>query len=228
VILRSALLSSLTLVGVACARGRNSTDTLAADTVASVPAAEALAPSATDTSRPQATAGDAVPARPGTTPPASTPARAGSGAPATPPASPTGSQPAAGADTARGIVAVVGSTPMTRVVLRPPVGPSITLAGPLAGEIGVASGADVWVRGRRAGERSFEVSGYAVRAVDGVSAVTGTLAADGDRLFVVSDDGRRHTIARPPAPLREHVGARVWVSGDLSGAITAYGILRRR
>jgi hypothetical protein len=116
--------------------------------------------------------------------------------------------------------------PITEVVLRPPGGRQITLTGPLAKEIGVASGADVWVRGRRVDARTIEVSSYAVRSVDGVPAITGTLTADGDRLVLVSDDGRRHPIARPPAPLREHVGARVWITGDLASTITAYGVLR--
>lgn len=156
------------------------------------------------------------------------PAAGGTGGPPAPPPSPSGAPPTAGSDTARGRVAVVGSTPITQVVLRPTAGRSITLIGPLADEIGSASGADVWVRGRRTGERSFEVASYAVRSVDGVPAVTGSLVADGSRLVLVSDDGRRHVIANPPASLREHVGARVWVSGDLATGITAYGVLRRR
>jgi hypothetical protein len=130
-------------------------------------------------------------------------------------------------DTARGRASVVGSTPITQVVLRPASGPSITLTGPLTDEIRAASGADVWVRGRRLSERSFEVAAYAVRSVDGVPAVTGTLRVEGGRLILVSDDGRSHTIANPPATLRDLAGGRVWVSGDLSTGITAYGILRR-
>jgi hypothetical protein len=125
-------------------------------------------------------------------------------------------------------VAVVGSTPITQVVLRPPTGQSITLTGALANEIRLASGADVWVRGRRVNERTFDVSSYAVRTVDGVPAVTGALTTDGDRLVLVDDAGRRHVVANPPASLREHVGARVWISGDLSTGLSAYGILRRR
>jgi hypothetical protein len=122
---------------------------------------------------------------------------------------------------------VVGSIPITQVVLRPSTGPSITLTGAMTDEIRAASGAEVWVRGRRVSERSFEVASYAVRSVDGVPAVTGTLRAEGDRIVLVSDDDRRHRIANPPATLRELVGGRVWVSGDLSTGITAYGILRR-
>jgi hypothetical protein len=117
--------------------------------------------------------------------------------------------------------------PITEVVLRPATGRPITLAGPLAAEIGVASGADVWVRGRRVDSRTIDVASYAVRSVDGVTAITGTLTVDGDRLVLVTDDGQRHPIARPPAPLRQHVGARVWITGDLGSTINAYGLLRR-
>jgi hypothetical protein len=135
--------------------------------------------------------------------------------------------PSQSSDTARGIVAVVGAIPITEVVLRPAGGQQIALTGPLAREIGVASGADVWVRGRRVDARTIDVAAYAVRSVDGVTAITGTLAADGDRLVLVTDDGRRHPIARPPEPLRQLVGARVWVSGDPSTTISTYGVLRR-
>jgi hypothetical protein len=133
-----------------------------------------------------------------------------------------------GTDTARGITAVVGSIPITRVVVRQAAGPSVTVTGPLAREIGVASGAEVWVRGRRVDDRTIEVTSYAVRSVDGVPAMTGTLAADGDRLVLIADDGRRRVIARPPAPLREHVGARVWITGDPTTTIASYGVLRPR
>src|SRR3712207_8852352 len=102
---------------------------------------------------------------------------------------------------------------LSRVVVRPAGGRAVAVSGPLAREIGAASGADVWVRGRRAADGSLEATSYAVRSVDGVTAVTGTLTADGDRLVLVTDDGRRHPIARPPAPLRAHVGARIWVTG---------------
>jgi Protein of unknown function (DUF5818) len=90
----------------------------------------------------------------------------------------------------------------------------------------VASGADVLVRGRRTADRTIEASSYEVRTVDGVTAITGTLTAEGDRLVLVTDAGRRYPIARPPAPLREHIGARVWVTGDPSTTIASYGVLR--
>lgn len=86
----------------------------------------------------------------------------------------------------------------------------------------------MWVRGRRVNERTFDVARYAVRTVDGVAAVTGTLTADGNRLVLVDDDGQRHVVANPPQSLRDLVGSRVWITGDLSTGIAAYGVLRRR
>ena len=219
----------LALAAAACARNgsRDAQDTSPAasaptvDTAASVPATSGATAAAQSEGRGGRSSADTRASAP--------PARSGSSAstrPAAPPGS--GSSTSAGSDTARGIVAVTGSTPVTQVVLRPPGARSIALTGPLASEIGVASGADVWVRGRRVNDRTFEVASYTVRSVDGVAATTGMLVADGDRLVLVGDDGRRHVIARPPAPLRDHVGARVWVSGDLGTTITAYGVLRPR
>jgi len=129
-------------------------------------------------------------------------------------------------DSARGIAAVVGSSPITSVVVRPTNGRAVTVTGPLAREIGVASGAEVSVRGRRAADGSLVATSYVVRSVDGIPAITGTVATDGDRLVLVTDDGRRHPIARPPAPLRQHVGARVCVTGDPASTIGSFGVLR--
>jgi hypothetical protein len=236
----SAVILALVLVTMAC--GRAASDERA-DTAGLTAGAAAVPGGGPPASVPAAATGESTtgaptgaergaagPQRPPPGSPSSTPPRGTGGARTPPPPAPPGGAPAAAAssDTARGIVAVVGAVPITSVVLRPAAGGQITLRGPLAREIGGASGADVWVRGRRVDARTIEVASYAVRSVDGVTAITGTLTADGDRLVLVTDDGRRHAIARPPAPLREHIGARVWISGDLGTAITAYGILRPR
>jgi hypothetical protein len=228
---RTAAVLLTTVVCVACARGgsedRSDTVGLAADSGQPTAGGDTATPTPA-VSDP----GTKLPAPVGgtSTAPSKAPPRRPSGTrpSGTPPPTPTVSPPAAGSDTARGIVAVVGAVPITEVVLRPATGRPITLTGPLAREIGVASGADVWVRGRRVDSRTIDVASYAVRSVDGVTAITGTLAADGDRLVLVTDDGRRHLIARPPAPLRQHVGARVWITGDLATTINAYGVLRPR
>jgi hypothetical protein len=216
---RLAAVLTAAMACVACARGGE--DRLDTTGLAATPPADSGAVSPVPA--PAQGTPDTSVRRPSPSLPAPRPS---GGASATPPAArPT--EPAS-SDTARGIVAVVGAVPITEVVLRQPNARSIRPTGSLAREIGVASGADVWVRGRRVDARTIDVASYAVRSVDGVTAITGTLAADGDRLVLVSDDGRRHPIARPPAPLREHVGARVWITGDLGTTINAYGVLRPR
>lgn len=132
-------------------------------------------------------------------------------------------------DTARGIVAVVGTSFESKVVLRGPEGRRpITLIGPQARVIGQLSGADVWVSGNRDPYGQIRVSRFVVRGVDGNPALDGTLIARGDRLLVVTRDGQQHAIANPPAALREHVGARVWVSGPVDRAMIAFGVIEER
>jgi hypothetical protein len=217
----------------ACARGggedRADSAGLTAGSLQPTTGGDALAPAASESSASRSPSGGGTPVTPPSEP-SKAPARRPSASqpPVTSPPSQRPSPPVAASDTARGIVAVVGAVPITEVVLRQPAGRPVTLTGPLAREIGVASGADVWVRGRRVNERTIDVASYEVRSVDGVTAITGTLTADGDRLVLVTEDGRRHAIARPPTPLRAHVGARVWITGDLGAAINAYGVLRPR
>lgn len=220
----TGLLVGVTTIVAACARGGGKVadsgqQATGGDTIAvSTPAESSASPTGSEpVSRPSSR----------DTSPSARPQRPADRVQSAPPPPARRPSPSEASDTARGIVAVVGAIPITEVVLRPPDGRQITLSGTLAREIGAASGADVWVRGRRVDARTIDVAAYAVRSVDGVTAITGTLTADGDRLVLVTDDGQRHPVARPPAPLRQHVGSRVWITGDLSKTITAYGVLRR-
>jgi hypothetical protein len=224
----SAILLTMVMSAGCTPSGGDDRDTAAGSGPGAAGGDTAAVPAAPESIAGQPPSGDrTAPSPSGGTASTPPPRRAADRTPSTPAPPPVRRPPpAAEADTARGIAAVVGAVPITQVVLRPPGGRSITLTGPLAREIGVASGADVWVSGRRIDARTFEVASYAVRSVDGVTAITGTLVADGDRLVLVADDGRRHPIARPPAPLRAHVGARVWITGDLGTTINAYGVLR--
>jgi hypothetical protein len=154
-----------------------------------------------------------------TRPAAPAPAPGGRTAPpATPAAEP------AQEDTVRGIVAEVGSVPITSIVVRPAGGRSVTMLGSLAKEIGRAAGAEVWVSGHRTPE-GLHAMRYAVRAVDGEPAVDGVLASEDGGLVLVTAGGRRR-IVRPPQALRGMVGARVWLVGPIDGGITSYGVLR--
>ena len=115
-----------------------------------------------------------------------------------------------------------------RVVIRPPGGRAVTLAGPQASLVGRTSGADVWVAGAPSEGGTFTVSEFAVRSVDGVAALDGTLTSEGNGLVLITADGKRHVVANPPDALRQHVGGRVWISGNLSQGPVAYGIIQEK
>ena len=137
---------------------------------------------------------------------------------------PRAASPAA-ADTARGIVAVVGSDRNTQVVLKlEPTAPYLTLTGPQTDALRRTMGADVWVTGTRK-DNSLEVSSFVVRTVDGVPALDGRVAADGDKLYLVTPEGVRRLIVHPPPPLRSHIGARVWITGALDRDPVAFGLI---
>lgn len=214
-----AVLSALVAALAACSANQSrGEDSAVADTAPALSAASDSvgplppAPAAGSPAAPSA------PQSPGATPATSAPRR-----PMTTPSSPGASQRPA-ADTVRGTIAVVGSFPVTSVVVRPAGGRDVTITGPLAREIRRAAGADVWISGTRTAE-GIEAGRYVVRAVDGDAVVDGTVALEGDRLVLVTPQGRR-PIARPPEALRGMVGARVWLVGPLDGTIASYGVLR--
>ena len=219
-LLRSqAVLSALVAALAACsANPSRGDDSAVADTAPVLPATF-------DTTGPvpATPAGDSS-EKPGTPPATGAVPRASDPGRTTPAVSSPGASPRTAADTVRGTVAVVGSFPVTSVVVRPPGGRDVTITGPLAREIRRAAGAEVWISGTRTAE-GVEASRYAVRRVDGDAVADGTLALEGDRMVLVTPNGR-HPIARPPQALRDMVGARVWLVGPLDGTIASYGVLR--
>ncbi len=147
------------------------------------------------------------------------------GRPSEHPAAVPATDGAAPADTARGTVAVVGSTPFTRVVLKLGGGrPDLVLTGSATGALRRTSGAEVWVSGTRT-DRAFAVTEFRVRAVDGQPAIDGRLALDDTVLVLVTADGARHTVSRPPQVLRGLVGARVWLTGSLDQGPLVWGVI---
>ena len=131
-------------------------------------------------------------------------------------------------DSVRGIISVVGTSFDSHVIVRPTSGRAVTLIGPHARTVGRLSGADVWVTGTRDEHGQLTVGRFAVRTVDGLPAMDGTLIARGDRLFLVTRDGKQHAIANPPAALRDHLGARVWLTGPLDRGPITFGIIEER
>ncbi len=171
-----------------------------------------------------------APAPVATTPPAGVPASSAkpSAHPVTSPGAP--GQAAAAADTLRGIVAVVGSAVDEHVVVRPNGGgPAVTVLGREAPALGRLSGAEVWIAGTPAPMRGFTASRFLVRSVDGAAAIDGTLARRSSGYVIVTTaGGAERSLAKPPAALVTHVGARVWITGSLDTGALAFGVISER
>jgi len=212
-------LTAFLLAGAACARQPESRDgeagaqasagdtgapALPADTLGGSSAATtsggADAPGAADSARP-----------PATRPPAER---------TTP-----GAQRDASAATLRGTVRVVGSSPLTRVSLRPADGSAaVVLSGDTAA-LRRAAALEVEVRGRPGADgREFAVERFTVLAANGEPALDGIVRRDGEALALETAGGRVR-LGNPPAELRDQVGARVWVGGDPATGPNPYGVL---
>jgi hypothetical protein len=121
------------------------------------------------------------------------------------------------------VIAVVGSDPMTRVIMRAGRGSSLNLTGPHEAALARLARMEVWITGRPIGS-DFSVSAFAVRAVDGVPAVDGILTERNGALSVVPSDRRAVAIDSPPTALHAHVGERVWVT-LAAGQVQSFGVI---
>lgn len=139
----------------------------------------------------------------------------------------------AATDAIVGTVQVVGTDSSASINLLPTsangetYGLPIKLAAPPA--MRSVNGLLVRIVGTQASDRRWpgmvKVLSFAVVAVKGQTAVDGMLADDAGALYLVTADGRWHALAQPPAALRTHIGARVWIVGPLDHAPVAYGVI---
>ncbi len=139
-------------------------------------------------------------------------------------------------DTARGIVSVVGSEPLTTVVLAL-TGPGGLLAieGPAQAALGRMAGLEVVVSGRRSERRSmtaspsgaivFEAGRFEVRAADSIAAHDGIVTVEGGKFYLRTASHGRLAADHLPSALRERVGARVFLVGPLDRAPVSYGFI---
>jgi len=149
----------------------------------------------------------------------------GAPAPADARAAPAAAEAASAADSLRGTVRVVGSEPLTQVVLEPAGGGA---AVALEGERAVLqrlAAIEVMVAGDAETPGRFRVARVAVRSANGVPAVDGVLAREGDRWVLATADGRRLPVPHLPEALRDHAGARVWLAGPLDRAPDSFGVI---
>ena len=132
--------------------------------------------------------------------------------------------PDAAAETVRGVVAVTGADPLTRVLLRRDEGSTTALAGPIADTLRGAVGLEVSVTGRRT---AAGLEGTAVRVLrlERVPATDGRLEIVDDAAILLTADGRRLRFPAAPAALRALAGRRVWVAGEAGGEPQSWGLL---
>lgn len=143
------------------------------------------------------------------------------------------------ADTARGVVSVVGNEPVSAVLLSfgADVAPLALVGDPSARQLRAMAGIEVVVSGRRTteidrmasprGAAVFRVEHFVVRAVDGVAAEDGELVSTPVGFVLRRADGKELKIGSLPPVLRSHVGARVYLAGPLDRAVVAYGVIAR-
>lgn len=131
-----------------------------------------------------------------------------------------------------GTVRVVGSTPMTRVVIDPADGNDVQLVGPLREELRRLAGAEVAVTGPlspapdRMADRQIQVSGYEVLSVDGQPVLSGTVEGrTNDWTLLRTAQGELVYLAGATQELRP--GQKVWVQGPRSVIVQSYGVLRQ-
>ena len=142
------------------------------------------------------------------------------------------------ADGARGIVQVVGSEPLTTIILVPAPGmpgETLILVGADTARLRPLSGLELVVSGRRLPAvtgalprptPAMNVSKFVVRAANGVAAVDGVVVEDGGRFYIVDAGRVRHEAPHLPLALRLQAGTRVYLIGPLGAAPVGYGAIR--
>ncbi|MDQ8160764.1 MAG: hypothetical protein P3C12_15270 [Gemmatimonadota bacterium] len=137
------------------------------------------------------------------------------------------------ADSLRGVLAIVGNDPLTRIQLATGAGVSWMVVGADEPVLRAASGLEVVLFGRIGAPdvdppatRQFTAQRMVVRAADGISAQDGILEREGARYVLRLADDRRVALPAIPEALRGRLGARIWWAGPTDRAPSAYGVLR--
>lgn len=137
---------------------------------------------------------------------------------------PVASAPAAPADpttfTMRGSITVEGGQIKLRAY-----GSTVRLLGSEARRLRDADGADVLVQAIDGSVGGLFVRSFTVLAMNGLPAIDGVLEAAGGGYALRPANGSPRQLTDPPSALIQHVGARMWVTGDVSKEIIAFGLL---
>lgn len=137
----------------------------------------------------------------------------------------------ANGDTVRGVVKLDGSGPGSRPILMANGGKTtITLSGMGTDGLRQVLGSDVVVRGMRVSPRDIVVSGFSVRAVNGVPTIDGRLVKSPNGWSIeLSDRSGILKLPSVPEALQAFAGARVWVALEAKNSVPQlYGVIARR
>ena len=138
---------------------------------------------------------------------------------------------AATGDTVRGLVKLDGSGAGSRPVLLSNGGKTtITLSGLGTDGLTQVLGSDVVVRGMRITPLDIVVSGFSVRAVNGIPTIDGRLVKSaGGWSIELSDKSGVRKLPAVPEALQAFEGARVWVAEETKNTVPQlYGVIARR
>ncbi len=105
--------------------------------------------------------------------------------------------------------------------------PEVELVGEMRPELEKLSGAKVRIAGVRAESGRLTVSHYQILEVAGHVPVVGIVRVQDANVTVTTDSGETLSV-QGAAELLAFDGAKVWVILDAKGALTGYGILRKR
>lgn len=132
------------------------------------------------------------------------------------------------ADTLRGVLQIEQSGAGGRVVLNTTAARMpVALGGMATSDLVRLAGFDVVVRGARMSPREFVVSGFVLRAANGVPVADGVLASTGNGWSLQLTGGGELRIPRASATLQSLIGERVWIAQDGS-ANPEFGLVLRR
>lgn len=135
-------------------------------------------------------------------------------------------------DTVRGEVRLEGSGPSGRPILMADKGRTkIALTGMGTDGLSQIVGSEVVVRGMLASPHDIVVSGYSVRAVNGIPAIDGRLVQplSGGWAIEMSDRSGTRKLTTVPQALTAFEGGRVWIAEEPGkGGAQLYGIISRR
>ena len=135
------------------------------------------------------------------------------------------------ADTASGVVAILGADPATMVAIQTLDADGRVIAsrgvdGAVVDTLRALEGVRVWVAGTRRGER-LDVVAFRVRGLGDLPAADGVLERDGDVAVLRTPDGDRIRYTPAPPSLLALVGRRVWIAGPAGGEPSQWGLLER-